>query len=77
MTEGGKLFDDLKLWEPGSPLTEAQARAVWDTLSARFAAAAKGQMSALVSKGSQRSAYFRVEEPILVDNPNDTGVVKK
>ena len=44
MTEGGKLFDDLKLLEPGSPLTEPQARAVWDTLSARFAADAKGQV---------------------------------
>jgi RHS repeat-associated protein len=64
-TPGGKFLDSLNLFEPGSPVTKAEAAQIWDAASKRFAEGASGEVN-VFSTGAKRMA-----EPV---NENETAV---
>ena len=68
MTPGGKLLDDLKLFEQGSPLTPEQATRVWSRLSQRYAAQAAGDVFCFVSGARPTGVFTTIELPELKKN---------
>jgi hypothetical protein len=74
MTPGGKYFDDLKLFEAGSPLTKAQARDIWKILSERYAKGASGNVYGFVNGANPGSIFNTVEYLALQKNPYITNI---
>ena len=74
MTPGGKYFDDLKLFEAGSPLTKTQARDIWKILSERYAKGASGNAYGFVNGANPGSIFNTVEYPALQKNPYITNI---
>ena len=72
MTKGGKLFDTLRLFDQGSPLTGNQAAAVWKILSQRYAEQASGTTFAFVDGARSTSIFNTIELPALLKNINVT-----
>jgi hypothetical protein len=68
MTPGGKVLDDLKLFEQGSPLTPAQATQVWSRLSQRYARQAAGDVFCFVTGARPTGVFTTVELPELKKN---------
>ena len=68
MTVGGKVLDDLKLFEQGSPLTPAQATRVWSRLSQRYAQQAAGDVLCFVTGARPTGVFTTVELPALKKN---------
>jgi RHS repeat-associated protein len=82
-TRGGQTLDSLKLFDPGSGLTGAQAAEVWDAASLRFAKEASGEVS-VFSTGAKRMnnwgnlrTWWRVERPALKTNTGVTRIVRR
>jgi len=82
-TAGGQVLDRMKLFDPGSGLTGAQAAEVWDAASLRFAKEASGEVS-VFSTGAKRMnnwgnlrTWWRVERPALKTNPKVTNIVRR
>ena len=74
MTPGGKYFESLKLFDPGSPVTEDQALEIWKILSERYAKSASGNVYGFV-KGSRPGSIFNtVEYQALQKNPYITNI---
>jgi RHS repeat-associated protein len=81
-TAGGRHLDSLRLFDPSSGLTGAQAAQIWDAASARFAAAARGEVNVFATDGKRMGAHgertwWRVERPILDRNPRVTKIVRR
>ena len=68
MTPGGKVLDDLKLFEQGSPLTPDQAVKVWSRLSRRYAEQAAGDVFCFVVGARPTGVFTTVELPELKKN---------
>ena len=74
MTPGGKFFDNLKLFDPGSPITKDQALEVWTILSQRYAKAASGNVYGIVKGANPGSIFNTVEYQTLQGNPHITNI---
>ncbi len=68
MTSGGKVLDDMKLFEQSSPLTPAQATQVWSRLSQRYAQQAAGDVFCFVTGARPTGVFTTVELPELKKN---------
>jgi hypothetical protein len=75
-TPGGKAFDDMHLYDDGSPITTDQADAVWARLSKRYADAAEGDVTAWTHNPRPGSIWNTVERPALEQNPNVTSITE-
>jgi hypothetical protein len=73
-TPGGKKFDDMGLYEPGSPVSKAQADQIWGRLSERYAQNARGDVTAWAHDPWDGSVWVRKELPALKENPNVTKI---
>lgn len=69
-TPGGKRFDDMGLYEPGSPVSKAQADQIWGRLSERYAENAQGDVTAWAHDPWEGSVWVQRERPALERNPN-------
>ncbi|AEV82992.1 hypothetical protein ACWT_1973 [Actinoplanes sp. SE50] len=74
MTPGGKRFDDMKLFESGSPVNGDQAMDVWKRLSERYAQNASGEATAWTHEAWSGSVWYTREKPALQVNPNITKI---
>ena len=74
-TRGGKILDDLDLFNPKNGLTGNQAAEVWNIASKRFAESASGDIN-VFSTGAKRfgpfgeRTWWRIEKPELLKNKN-------
>jgi hypothetical protein len=73
-TPGGKTFDDMHLYDSGSPVSQAQADKVWERLSERYAENAQGDVTAWSHNPRPGSIWNTVERPALERNPNVTKI---
>jgi hypothetical protein len=73
-TGGGKYFDDMKLFEKGSPVDVDQAGKVWGRLSQRYAEDASGEATAWTHNSWSGSIWNTVEKDALQKNPNVTKI---
>jgi hypothetical protein len=69
-TPGGKYFDDMQLFEPGSPVSRQHALEVWKRLSQRYAENARGDVTAWAHEARPNSIWNTVERPALESNPD-------
>ncbi|GIF12968.1 hypothetical protein [Actinoplanes teichomyceticus] len=76
MTPGGRRFDDMRLFEAGSPVSRVQANGVWERLSERYAQAASGEATAWTHNPWSESVWSRKERPALQVNPNVTKITE-
>ena len=73
-TPGGKAFDDMRLYETGSPVTIEQADKVWARLSQRYAETADGDVTAWTHNPRPGGVWNTVERPALERNPKVTNI---
>ena len=73
-TPGGKEFDDMKLFEDGSPINNDQAMKIWERLSERYGQQAEGDVTAWVHNPRDGAIFTEKELPALKANPNVTSV---
>jgi hypothetical protein len=73
-TPGGRAFDDMHLYEAGSPVSTEQADQVWSRLSQRYAEAAEGDVTAWAHNPRPGSIWNTVERPALEQNPKVTDI---
>ena len=73
-TPGGKYLDDKQLYEPGSPVSKAQADQLWGRLSERYAQDAKGEVTAFSHDPWDGSVWVTRERPALEQNPDVTKI---
>src|SRR5690348_9470346 len=69
-TSGGKYFDDMRLYETGSPISQAHADKVWSRLSERYAENASGDVTAWSHNPRPGSIWNTIERPALERNPD-------
>jgi hypothetical protein len=69
-TPGGGRFDNMNLYNDGSPITQQQADKIWGRLSERYAQNAEGDVIAYTHNPRPGSIWNTVERPALVENPN-------
>jgi hypothetical protein len=69
-TPGGKHFDDMLLFEPGSPVSRQHALEIWKRLSQRYAENARGDVTAWAHEPRPNSIWNTVERPALENNPD-------
>jgi hypothetical protein len=74
MTPGGRVMDDKALYEPGSPISKAQADQVWGRLSERYAQTAEGEVTAYAHDPWSGSVWLTKEKPALETNPKVTDI---
>ncbi|BCJ45876.1 hypothetical protein GCM10010168_57040 [Actinoplanes ianthinogenes] len=74
MTPGGRRFDDLKLFEHGSPINRDQAAEVWKRLSQRYAQDASGVATGWTHNSWSGSIWNTAEKPALQLNPKITRI---
>ncbi|GAA2674517.1 WXG100-like domain-containing protein [Actinoplanes palleronii] len=72
MTPGGRRFDDKRLFEGGSPVSQEQAVDVWRRLSQRYAQDASGEATAWTHQAWSGSLWNTAEKPALLTNPGIT-----
>ena len=72
MTEGGKWLNSLDLYGAKSPVTRAEADALWRSASKQFAGNASGRINAFTSGtfSNPDSIFYNIELPILKASPN-------
>jgi hypothetical protein len=68
MTPGGKILDDLKLFDQGSALKPEEATRVWSRLSQRYAQQAAGDVFCFVAGARPTGVFTTVELPELKKN---------
>jgi hypothetical protein len=73
-TPGGRYFNEMELYEPGSPVSTAQADKVWDRISAQYAEQARGKVTVWAHDPSPSSTWARIERPIL-EKKSDVEIV--
>ncbi|MEU4691747.1 hypothetical protein [Actinoplanes sp. NPDC023714] len=71
-TPGGAAFDDLRLFEDGSPVRQTQARDIWSRLSERYASSAVGDVTAWAHNPRADGIWNAVERRALFENPATT-----
>ncbi|MEU8237314.1 hypothetical protein AB0C07_03610 [Actinoplanes missouriensis] len=71
-TPGGAAFDDLRLFEDGSPVRQTQARDIWSRLSERYASTAVGEVTAWTHNPRADGIWNAVERRALFENPATT-----
>ncbi|MFY1831921.1 DUF6531 domain-containing protein [Myxococcus fulvus] len=82
MTTGGRFLDGLQLFEPGSPVSRAEAAQLWDAASLRYAQEASGNVN-VFSTGATRQGLFgertwwRVERKALLRNPAVRRIIRR
>ena len=74
-TPGGARFDDMLLFDDGSPIRREQAEDVWGRLSRRYADGAQGEVTAWAHDPRVNSIWNTVERPALERNPAVTKIV--
>ncbi|GAA2878352.1 hypothetical protein Acy02nite_15780 [Actinoplanes cyaneus] len=74
MTPGGRRFDDMRLFEDGSPVGNDQAMDIWRRLSERYAQDASGEATAWTHNALPGSVWNTREKPALQLNPNITRI---
>ena len=74
MTNGGKYFDELKLFGTNSPITDKQATEIWEALSKRYAQSASGDVYGFVNGSRPGSVFNTVEFPALIQNNDITNI---
>ena len=72
MTPGGRYLESLNLFD--GRFSYEQARKPWEILSARYATAAAGEVTAFTSGAAPTSIFRTVELGILQNNPNVTRI---
>jgi len=75
-TPGGKYFDDMQLFEKGSPIGRDQAGQIWARLSQRYAENASGRATAWTHDSWSGSIWNTVEKPALESNPQVTDIIQ-
>jgi hypothetical protein len=60
------------LFDPGSPISFAEARTIWTDAERKFAASASGRVTLFVAKARANSMFKLVSLPALQRNPNVT-----
>ncbi|MEV6342861.1 hypothetical protein [Actinoplanes sp. NPDC051851] len=73
-TPGGRYFDDLRLYDEGSPVDGAQAGDIWHRLSKRYAHAAEGEVTAWTHRVNPESVWVGAERPSVLSNPAVTNI---
>ncbi|GAA4933277.1 hypothetical protein [Actinoplanes utahensis] len=73
-TPGGRRFDDMLLFEDGSPIRTGQAEDVWKRLSGRYAEGAQGEVTAWSHNPRTDGIWNTVERPALERNPAVTRI---
>ncbi|WP_430781296.1 hypothetical protein [Actinoplanes sp. G11-F43] len=73
-TPGGSRFDDLLLFEDGSPIRRGQAVDIWARLSERYAEGAQGAVTAWSHNPRTDGIWNTVEKPALERNPSVTKI---
>lgn len=82
-TPGGRILDGLNLFDPGSGISGAEAAAVWDAASKRFADGASGTINVFSTGAKKMNAWgslrtwWRVELPALRANPRVSGITRR
>jgi len=71
-TVGGKVLDDLKLFEKDSPITPDQAIRVWSRISQRYAQQASGDVYCVVAGARPTGVFTTIEKPALESNSKVT-----
>lgn len=71
-TEGGKVMESERFFDPGGRLTHEQAHQVWHRLAERFAGAAQGRVTIFATEVIENSVFQVVELPALRSNPRVT-----
>ncbi|WP_436521193.1 hypothetical protein [Actinoplanes sp. HUAS TT8] len=74
MTPGGRRFDDMQLFERGSPVNDGQAFGIWQRLSERYAQNASGEATAWTHDANPMGVWYTREKPALQLNPNITKI---
>lgn len=74
-TPGGAAFDDLRLFEDGSPVRQTQARDIWSRLSERYASTAVGEVTAWTHNPRADGIWNAVERRALFENPATTQLI--
>lgn len=69
-TAGGRDFLQRRLFDPGSDLTAAQAREIWQLIVQRFAQATRGEVHLFFGTVVKGSVFEKVALPALKRNPN-------
>jgi hypothetical protein len=69
-TAGGRDFLQRRLFDPGSDLTAAQAREIWQLIVQRFAEATRGEVHLFFGTVVKGSVFEKVALPALKRNPN-------
>jgi hypothetical protein len=73
-TPGGGRFDDMLLFENGSPVRRGHAQDVWSRLSERYAESAQGEVTAWSHNARAGSIWNTVERPALEQNSAVTSI---
>ncbi|GGN74389.1 hypothetical protein GCM10010112_44480 [Actinoplanes lobatus] len=73
-TPGGARFDDMLLFETGSPIRTDHAKDVWSRLSERYAEDAQGEVTAWSHNARAEGIWNTVERPALERNPAVTKI---
>lgn len=73
-TPGGRQIDDMHLYDDGSPITKGQADQVWAKLSERYAAGARGRVTAYLHNADPERVYLHDELPKLLENDKVTSI---
>jgi transposase InsO family protein len=74
MTPDGRRFDDMRLFDNGSPVNSDQAIDIWRRLSERYAQDASGEATAWTHNALSSSVWNTREKPALLVNPNVTKI---
>ncbi len=73
-TPGGKALNGENLYGEFSPVDNKTADAIWSQASENFANNAKGEVTAFVRGASPDRVFGSTELPLLLKNPNVTGI---
>ena len=71
-TPGGRYLEEQQFFQPGSPLSFAEARQVWTEAERKLAAQASGTVRLAVANAKPNSMFLLVSLPALKQNPNVT-----
>ena len=75
MTPGGKWLENESLFGAESPVSKAQAAAIWKQLSERYARNSSGNAVGFVKGAKADRTFNTVEYPALISNPKITNVI--
>lgn len=75
-TPGGRALENMRMFEPGSKVTHAQAHRIWHDAARAVVELATGTVTIFMSGVVPGSVFQEIELPALKRNPNVTIVFK-